>query len=231
MFAHNNDSRRTHSLKQNSYSNRTRQLVANVTQKINKSLTLISAKPDLSQIEPILLSMYDQLKEEIADRDRALECFAKSLIKPEARPIIVVKNPTANFAVNVGAATPIPFQTIVDNHADFDFSNGVVTPKRRGWYNVYGHCYDTYNQAVLTYNLHILSQGTISIVDYHYNQNRPFKLMGQAYVYCNGTTDTITLCLSHNGVLVPMLFHVPDYQHLSYMTVSWVGNENSAFIV
>ncbi len=231
MFAQTTNGRRTHKLKFNAYSDRTKQILASVMQKITNTVTEINQKLNVSELEPHLSAVYDQILEQVADRDRALECFAKSLIKPETRPIIVARNPTANFAVNAGAITPIPFQGLVDNHADYDFSNGVVTPKRRGWYNVFGYCFDTYNQAVLTYNLHILSQGTMSIVDYHFNQNRPFKLMGQAYVYCNGTTDTITLCLSHNSVLVPMLFKVADFQHLSYMTVSWVGNENSAFIV
>lgn len=232
MFVQDSNNRRTHKLKHNTYSDRTKQSVASVNQKITNAVTEISNKIDLSQLEPRLMAVYDEVMQQVGDRDYALECLIRCLTEkqPVEHPIIVAHNPTLFFAVAVGSTVTIPFQTIVDNHADYVFAGGIINPKRKGWYNVYCYIYDDFPGGAYTYNLHILGNGSIGIVDFHIG-NRMFKMAGQQYVFCDGETDTISAALSHNADIMLAFNYNVGWHHKSYITVSFVGDEESAFIV
>lgn len=230
MYSQDENSRRTHKKKHNAYDDKAVQSVAAINEKITNNTTVINNKLDFDGLRPMLNSLFDEILEQVTDRDRALECLARQLVKCGAsRPVVVATTPTVNFVVPVGVTVAIPLQTLVDNHGDYHFSGGVITPRRQGWYNVYAHCYDSYAQAGTIYNLHIVGVGSIGLIDAHYG-NRPFNMRGQQYVYCNGTTDTISMALSH-AAGIPLNFNVPDAQHRSYLTVSYVGDQYSAFVV
>lgn len=232
MYSQNDNSRRTHKLKHNTYSDKTAQSISSMSQKITEINNTVVNKINTDDLQPHLNSLYDQMLEQVGDRDKALECFVKQLFNCYAvRPILTAHAPSADFAMDDGEVLVVPLQTLVDNHSDYHFDGaGVVTPKRKGWYSVYAHCYDDYAQAAATYNLHILGTGSIGIVNMHIG-NRPFQLYGHQFVYCDGVTDTICMALSHNYAGVLTFNLTVGHQHKSYMTISYVGDQYSAYVV
>lgn len=232
MYSQNETSRRTHKLKHNAYSDRNTQSVASLTEKMSNITTVLARKLNQSDVQPFLEYLHDQLLGSIVDRDQAIECFIKRLLNCNAaRPILTAHAPSEGFSMNNGEVVVVPLQTLVDNHSDYHFDgNGVVRPKRKGWYSVYAHCFDDYAQQAATYNLHILGTGTIGIVNMHIG-NRPFQLHGHQYIYCNGVTDTISMALSHNYAGVLTFNLTVGHHHKSYMTISYVGDQYSAFVV
>lgn len=132
-------------------------------------------------------------------------------------------NPTNNFTVEVGATTDIPFQDALVFHEELPFADGVITPTREGWYSVFAYCYDNYANGANTYNLHIVAQGSIGIVDWQVAAAPPFKLLGRQSVYCNGITDTISAALSHNAGGDLDFNYLVGGAHKSYLNVNYIG--------
>lgn len=133
------------------------------------------------------------------------------------------------FLVPVGATVDIPFDVVRVSHADYSITDGVVTPLRPGWYDVYGMLYDDYPNGAWQYDLHILGNGSIGIVESHIGAPA-IRLHGRQLIYCNGSTDTISLAISHNANIDRHFNYVVGYHHTSYLNIHWIGESNSGVV-
>ncbi len=144
-------------------------------------------------------------------------------------PTTSIDSPDPFFVVPVGDVVVIPFQVIRVSHLEYNITDGVVTPLRPGLYDVYGMFYDDYPNGAWEYDLHILGNGSIGIVETHYGAPE-IRLHGRQPVKCNGSTDTISLAISHNANVDRHFNYLVGYHHKSYLNIHYIGDSNSGVV-
>ena len=141
-------------------------------------------------------------------------------------PTVALDEPDPFFLVPVGAITPIPFDNVRVNHLEYSITDGVITPLRAGWYDVFGMFYDTYPNGAWVYNLYILGNGSLELVD-TWDGAPTIRMYGRQPVHCNGTTDTISLAISHTANVDRHFNYLVGYQHRSYLNCHCIGTSDS----